>query len=101
MIGMFFLYRINFFFDKNVYYCRQFVYVVILRCEAFPSYPRSYDMVHADGLLSLETNKQSRCSLLDLFFEIDRLLRPEVYIFFYENDGVVLNFNICFLLNEK
>ncbi|KAE8727875.1 putative methyltransferase PMT4 [Hibiscus syriacus] len=46
-------------------------------CEAFPTYPRTYDMVHADGLLSLETSQHRRCTMLDLFSEIDRLLRPE------------------------
>lgn len=48
------------------------------RCEAFPTYPRTYDLVHAAGLLSLEGSKRPRCSMLDLFSEIDRLLRPEV-----------------------
>ncbi|CAN1331829.1 Probable pectin methyltransferase QUA2 [Linum perenne] len=46
-------------------------------CEAFPTYPRTYDLVHADGLLSLETSRQKRCTLLDLFIEVDRVLRPE------------------------
>lgn len=46
-------------------------------CEAFPSYPRTYDMVHADRLLSLETSQRPKCTMLDLFLEIDRLLRPE------------------------
>lgn len=50
----------------------------LYRCEAFPTYPRTYDMVHAAGLLSLETSQQRRCTMLDLFTEIDRLLRPEV-----------------------
>ncbi|KVI07307.1 putative S-adenosyl-L-methionine-dependent methyltransferase [Cynara cardunculus var. scolymus] len=59
---------------------RGFVGVLHDWCEAFPSYPRSYDMVHADGLLSLQTVKQSHCSMVDLFFEIDRLLRPEGWV---------------------
>lgn len=48
-----------------------------VRCEAFPTYPRTYDLVHAAGLLSLEA-EQHRCSMLDIFTEIDRILRPEV-----------------------
>jgi hypothetical protein len=48
------------------------------RCESFPTYPRTYDLVHAAGLLSLEMGQQHRCTSLDLFTEIDRLLRPEV-----------------------
>ncbi|KAF6134076.1 hypothetical protein GIB67_005086 [Kingdonia uniflora] len=59
---------------------RGFVGVLHDWCEAFPSYPRSYDMVHADRLLSLETSQQHRCSTLDLFTEIDRLLRPEGWV---------------------
>ncbi|CAD5188237.1 unnamed protein product [Musa acuminata subsp. malaccensis] len=49
-------------------------------CEAFPAYPRTYDMVHAEGLLSLETHQKHRCSILDIFLEIDRILRPEGWI---------------------
>ena len=50
----------------------------LFRCEAFPTYPRTYDMVHADGLLSLEKSHKHRCSTLDIFLEVDRILRPEV-----------------------
>ncbi|WOH02612.1 hypothetical protein DCAR_0522001 [Daucus carota subsp. sativus] len=59
---------------------RGFVGVLHDWCEAFPSYPRTYDMVHAEGLLSLETAQKRRCSMLDLFSEIDRLLRPEGWV---------------------
>ncbi|XP_022773136.1 probable pectin methyltransferase QUA2 isoform X1 [Durio zibethinus] len=57
-------------------------YVGVLHdwCESFPTYPRTYDMVHADGLLSLESSQHERCSMLDLFTEIDRLLRPEGWV---------------------
>ncbi|PKU72434.1 probable pectin methyltransferase QUA2 [Dendrobium catenatum] len=47
-------------------------------CEAFPTYPRTYDMVHAQGLLSI--HKHHGCSVLDVFLEIDRILRPEGWI---------------------
>ncbi|XP_027363121.1 probable pectin methyltransferase QUA2 [Abrus precatorius] len=57
-------------------------YVGVLHdwCEAFPTYPRTYDLVHAAGLLSLEAAQQRRCSMLDMFIEIDRLLRPEGWV---------------------
>ncbi|XP_042492257.1 probable pectin methyltransferase QUA2 [Macadamia integrifolia] len=61
---------------------RGFVGVLHDWCEAFPTYPRTYDMVHAEGLLSLETSQQRRCTMLDLFIEIDRLLRPEGWVMF-------------------
>nr|GEU52094.1 probable pectin methyltransferase QUA2 [Tanacetum cinerariifolium] len=38
-------------------------------CEPFLTYPRTYNLVHAECLLSLETVKQLRCSMLDVFFE--------------------------------
>uniref|UniRef100_A0A7N0TZG1 Uncharacterized protein n=1 Tax=Kalanchoe fedtschenkoi TaxID=63787 RepID=A0A7N0TZG1_KALFE len=43
-------------------------------CESFSTYPRSYDLLHADHLLS--TIKE-RCNLVVVFAEIDRILRPE------------------------
>ncbi|KAL2317697.1 hypothetical protein Fmac_031573 [Flemingia macrophylla] len=58
---------------------RGFVGVLHDWCEAFPTYPRTYDLVHAAGLLSLET-EQHRCTMLDLFIEIDRILRPEGWV---------------------
>ncbi|KAJ8433771.1 hypothetical protein Cgig2_025934 [Carnegiea gigantea] len=56
---------------------RGFVGVLHDWCEAFPTYPRTYDMVHADGLLSLENCSQRRCNIFDILVEIDRILRPE------------------------
>ncbi|KAF5942534.1 hypothetical protein HYC85_020176 [Camellia sinensis] len=39
---------------------RGFVGVLHDWCEAFPTYPRTYDMVHAEGLLSLQTGQHRR-----------------------------------------
>ncbi|XP_031391104.1 probable pectin methyltransferase QUA2 [Punica granatum] len=58
-------------------------------CEAFPTYPRTYDMVHAAGLLSLQTSQKRRCSLLDIFTEIDRLLRPEGWIIIRDTTSLI------------
>ncbi|CAN1197430.1 Probable methyltransferase PMT2 [Linum perenne] len=43
-------------------------------CEAFSTYPRSYDLIHANGLFSLYNKK---CNLEDILLEMDRILRPE------------------------
>ncbi|KAJ8772086.1 hypothetical protein K2173_027263 [Erythroxylum novogranatense] len=59
---------------------RGFVGVLHDWCEAFPTYPRTYDLVHMQGLLSLETGQRRRCTSLDIFIEIDRLLRPEGWV---------------------
>ncbi|PKA60517.1 putative pectin methyltransferase QUA2 [Apostasia shenzhenica] len=56
-------------------------------CEAFPTYPRTYDMVHAGGLLS--SHMQKRCSILDIFIEIDRILRPEGWVILQDSTNLV------------
>ncbi|KAG6530180.1 probable methyltransferase PMT26 [Zingiber officinale] len=43
-------------------------------CESFSTYPRSYDLLHADHLFS-KTKK--RCQLLPILVEVDRIVRPE------------------------
>ncbi|KAH9289260.1 hypothetical protein KI387_033377 [Taxus chinensis] len=43
-------------------------------CEAFSTYPRTYDLIHADGLFSMY---QDRCDIVDILLEMDRILRPE------------------------
>ncbi|RWW62630.1 hypothetical protein BHE74_00030230 [Ensete ventricosum] len=43
-------------------------------CESFSTYPRSYDLLHADHLFS-KTKK--RCELLPVIAEVDRILRPQ------------------------
>ncbi|KAI4389745.1 hypothetical protein MLD38_001938 [Melastoma candidum] len=42
-------------------------------CESFSTYPRSYDLLHADNLFS---NLKKRCKLLPIIAEVDRILRP-------------------------
>ncbi|KAA8538097.1 hypothetical protein F0562_027705 [Nyssa sinensis] len=68
---------------------RGFVGVLHDWCEAFPTYPRTYDIVHAEGLLSLETGQKRRCTMLDLFSEIDRLLRPEGWVILRESTSLI------------
>ncbi|XP_038977727.1 probable methyltransferase PMT26 [Phoenix dactylifera] len=43
-------------------------------CESFSTYPRTYDLLHADHLLS---KLKKRCELLPVIAEVDRILRPE------------------------
>ncbi|GMI78361.1 hypothetical protein like AT1G29470 [Hibiscus trionum] len=43
-------------------------------CESFNTYPRTYDVLHADHLFS---NIQKRCKLVTVIAEVDRILRPE------------------------
>jgi hypothetical protein len=43
-------------------------------CESFSTYPRSYDLLHADHLFS---KVKKRCKIITLATEVDRILRPE------------------------
>ncbi|CAL9774709.1 unnamed protein product [Musa acuminata subsp. burmannicoides] len=43
-------------------------------CESFSTYPRTYDLLHADHLFS---KLKKRCRLLPVIAEVDRVLRPE------------------------
>ncbi|KAK6150768.1 hypothetical protein DH2020_015700 [Rehmannia glutinosa] len=43
-------------------------------CESFSTYPRSYDLLHADHLFS---KIKTKCNFMALVAEVDRILRPE------------------------
>ncbi|KAJ1405038.1 S-adenosyl-L-methionine-dependent methyltransferase [Sesbania bispinosa] len=43
-------------------------------CESFSTYPRSYDLLHADHLFS---KLKKRCKFEAVVAEVDRILRPE------------------------
>ncbi|KAJ0231137.1 pectin methyltransferase QUA2 [Hirschfeldia incana] len=69
---------------------RGFVGVLHDWCEAFPTYPRTYDLVHADSLLSLQTSQhRSSCSLLQILTEVDRVLRPEGWVIIRDTTKLV------------
>ncbi|GMP78341.1 hypothetical protein CsSME_00034292 [Camellia sinensis var. sinensis] len=42
-------------------------------CEPFSTYPRTYDLIHANGLFSMYMDKRD---ILDILFEMYRILRP-------------------------
>ncbi|XP_075494642.1 putative methyltransferase PMT5 [Primulina tabacum] len=56
-------------------------------CEPFPTYPRTYDLLHAKGLLSNLATEQ--CSMVDLIFEMDRILRPEGWVIISDKVGPI------------
>lgn len=56
-------------------------------CEPFPTYPRTYDMLHANGLLSHLASE--RCKPMDLFLEMDRILRPEGWVVLSDEVGAI------------
>lgn len=51
-------------------------------CEAFSTYPRTYDLIHANEVISMY---QNRCDITDILLEMDRILRPEGIVIFRDD----------------
>ncbi|KAG6518894.1 probable methyltransferase PMT15 [Zingiber officinale] len=56
-------------------------------CEAMSTYPRTYDLLHADTLFSLYNG---RCEMEDILLEMDRILRPEGTVIFRDDVDVLV-----------
>ncbi|PSR89655.1 Methyltransferase [Actinidia chinensis var. chinensis] len=56
-------------------------------CEAFSTYPRTYDLIHADGVFNLYKDK---CNAEDILLEVDRILRPEGTVIFRDQVDVLV-----------
>lgn len=55
-------------------------------CEAFSTYPRTYDLLHLDGLFTAESH---RCEMKYVLLEMDRILRPNGYAIVRESSYFV------------
>ncbi|MCL7035770.1 hypothetical protein MKW94_030810 [Papaver nudicaule] len=55
-------------------------------CESFSTYPRSYDLLHADHLFS---KLKKRCNLVAVMAEVDRILRPEGKLIVRDNVEII------------
>ncbi|KAJ4966412.1 hypothetical protein NE237_018261 [Protea cynaroides] len=55
-------------------------------CESFSTYPRSYDLLHADHLFS---KVKKRCNLVAVITEVDRILRPEGKLIIRDNVEII------------
>ncbi|XP_052159308.1 probable methyltransferase PMT24 [Oryza glaberrima] len=55
-------------------------------CESFSTYPRTYDLLHADRLFS---KIKERCAVLPVVVEVDRIVRPGGSIVVRDDSGAV------------
>ncbi|KAH0456205.1 hypothetical protein IEQ34_014112 [Dendrobium chrysotoxum] len=55
----------------------------VAMCEPFSTYPRTYDLLHLDGLFTAESH---RCEMKFILLEMDRILRPSGYVIIRESD---------------
>lgn len=51
-------------------------------CEAMSTYPRTYDLLHADSIYTLYSD---RCEMEDILLEMDRILRPGGTVIFRDD----------------
>lgn len=56
-------------------------------CEAFSTYPRTYDLLHAWMVFSEVLERG--CSLEDLLIEMDRILRPRGFVIVRDHPSIV------------
>ncbi|KAH9604078.1 hypothetical protein KSS87_010418 [Heliosperma pusillum] len=57
-------------------------------CEAMSTYPRTYDLIHADSVFSLY---EGRCKMKDILLEMDRILRPQGCVILRDDVDVLTN----------
>ncbi|KAL1309133.1 hypothetical protein AAHE18_17G156300 [Arachis hypogaea] len=67
---------VNGFNTLPILYDRGLIGVMHDWCEPFDTYPRTYDLLHASGLFSIEKNRK-KCNMSTIMLEMDRMLRPE------------------------
>lgn len=58
-------------------------------CEPFSTYPRSYDLLHANHLFSHYKNREEGCSLEDIMLEMDRVIRPQGIIIIRDEELII------------
>ncbi|XVE61043.1 hypothetical protein DITRI_Ditri06bG0008700 [Diplodiscus trichospermus] len=57
-------------------------------CEPFSTYPRTYDLLHANRLLSHYKSSGEGCQLEDIMLEMDRVLRPQGFVIIRDDDSI-------------
>ncbi|KAL8036989.1 hypothetical protein ABFX02_11G011100 [Erythranthe guttata] len=60
-------------------------------CEPFSTYPRTYDLLHANKLFTNYKNREDGCLQEDIMLEMDRILRPQGYIIIRGEDDSVIS----------
>lgn len=58
-------------------------------CEPFSTYPRTYDLLHANYILSHYKDRASSCLLEDIMLEMDRILRPRGFVIIRDEESII------------
>ncbi|KAF3442488.1 hypothetical protein FNV43_RR16404 [Rhamnella rubrinervis] len=57
-------------------------------CEPFSTYPRTYDLLHANHLFSDYKDRGEGCLLEDIMLEMDRIVRPQGVIIIRDEQSI-------------
>ncbi|KAJ7965488.1 S-adenosyl-L-methionine-dependent methyltransferases superfamily protein [Quillaja saponaria] len=79
---------VNGFNTLPVLYDRGLIGVMHDWCEPFDTYPRTYDLLHAAGLFSVE-EKRHKCNISTIMLEMDRMLRPGGLVYIRDSVSVM------------
>ncbi|XP_059453850.1 probable methyltransferase PMT10 isoform X3 [Corylus avellana] len=71
-----------------VIYDRGLIGVMHDWCEPFDTYPRTYDLLHANSLFSVE-KKRRKCDISTIMLEMDRMLRPDGRVYIQDTVSVI------------
>ncbi|KDP26221.1 hypothetical protein JCGZ_22467 [Jatropha curcas] len=58
-------------------------------CEPFSTYPRTYDLLHANYLFAHYRNHGEGCLLEDIMLEMDRVIRPQGFIIIRDEESII------------
>lgn len=73
--------------NLSIVYDRGLIGTYMNWCEAFSTYPRTYDLIHAHGVFSMYMDK---CSILDILLEMHRILRPEGAVIIRDHVDIIV-----------
>ncbi|KAL6136203.1 hypothetical protein ACLB2K_061504 [Fragaria x ananassa] len=73
--------------NLKIVYDRGLIGTVHDWCEAFSTYPRTYDLLHAWAVFS--DIEERGCSAEDLLIEMDRILRPNGFVIIRDKPSVI------------
>ncbi|KAJ6700086.1 METHYLTRANSFERASE PMT6-RELATED [Salix purpurea] len=57
-------------------------------CEPFSTYPRTYDLLHANHLFTHYKDHGEGCLLEDIMLEMDRIIRPQGFIIIRDEESI-------------
>ncbi|GAB2221641.1 hypothetical protein Drorol1_Dr00012826 [Drosera rotundifolia] len=58
-------------------------------CEPFSTYPRTYDLLHANYVFSHYKDRGQGCLVEDIMLEMDRIVRPQGFMIIRDTESII------------